>query len=237
MRVFLVGDIHGNPNIISNSKWPEGKELTQDDLVIFLGDFGLYWSNPADKDEKYWLNWLAAKPFNIAFVDGNHENFDVINAFPEETKWGGKVGADHRFGGTIWHLKRGEIFDFNNKKTFVLGGADSIDKAHRSEGFSWWAAEQHSRADETNALDNLDKVNWKVDHVLTHTCPNTVISAFLDCPNDPKFRDPVAHFLEFIANKLEFKTWDLGHFHNDRSFADAGGDLFRCHFKLITELK
>ena len=234
MRIFLVGDIHGDPNIVSSSNWDKAKDLTEKDLVIFLGDFGLYWGNTPSKEEEYWLDWLARKPYQVAFVDGNHENFDLINSFPESTKWGGKVGIDHRVGGDIIHLKRGEVFNINNKKIFVMGGASSIDKMHRTEGISWWPQEQHSKAEEENALNNLDSVNWKVDYVLTHTCPDSVIKEFVDNPYSEKFNDPVSKFLEFIDNRLTYDLWCFGHFHNDRRYVN--NDKYQCHYKTIQEL-
>ncbi len=236
-KIFLIGDIHGDGKLLSSKNFPEGKDLTKDDVVIQLGDFGLYWATVPSSEETYWLDWITEKPFTFAFLDGNHDNFDIIDNLPEVEKWGGKVGIDKRKHGDIIHLKRGEVYNINGKSFFVMGGALSIDKHLRTEGFSWWPQEQHSKAQETNALDNLDGINWKVDHVLSHTCPDSVIYAFLDNPNSEKFRDPVSRFLEFIANRLDFKSWELGHFHNAREYRDAAGDLYTCHWGLPKELK
>ncbi len=233
-RIFTVGDIHGRPNIVSSGNWPEGKELTKEDVVIFLGDFGLYWNSPSDNEETYWLNWLAAKPYTVAFIDGNHENFDVIEALPIKSKWGGKVNINTRAQGDIIRLRRGEVYDINGFKIFTAGGALSIDKMYRTEGISWWPQETWTKDEEENALDNLDLHDWKVDYVLAHTCPDSIIPAFLDNPNSPKFNDPVARFLEFIDNRLEYKKWMFGHMHNDRAFNN--GDFYQCHWKVIHEL-
>jgi predicted phosphodiesterase len=233
--IYTIGDIHGNPNLISSSNWAEAKNLTEEDIVIFLGDFGLYWDDPPSKEEEYWLNWLASKPYTIAFVDGNHENFDLINKLPEEKKWDGKVGVDHRFGGDIYHLKRGEIYEIQGKKILTIGGALSIDKHLRSEGFSWWPEELWSKSEEENCLDNLDTVNWKVDYVLAHTCPDSCIYYVIDGVSE-KFRDPTARFFEFVSNKLEFKEFRFGHFHCDREFTDKSGDRYICQYKVIKEI-
>ena len=71
MACWVTGDIHGDPRRFSVDSFPEQKEMTRDDFVIILGDFGLVWSN--SKEEKYWLDWLNDKPFTTLFVDGNHE--------------------------------------------------------------------------------------------------------------------------------------------------------------------
>ena len=240
-RIFVVGDIHGNPKIISNSKWVEGKELTENDIVIFLGDFGLFWDNPPTKEEEYWLQWLAKKPYQVAFIDGNHENFDLIQQLPEVEKFGGKVGVYKTKEGEIYHLKRGEVYTINNKKILTIGGALSIDKMYRSEGFSWWPQEYLSYKEENNTFDNLDKHNWKVDYVLTHTCPYDIIEHFLDNPSSQKFDDKVSKFLLEIDNRLEFDEWHFGHFHNDRiyerQYDDGKNDKYYCHYTKIQELK
>ena len=59
MAVWITGDIHGNPQRFSTDIFPEQKEMTKDDVVIILGDFGLVWDYSGEnKTEKYWLDWL-----------------------------------------------------------------------------------------------------------------------------------------------------------------------------------
>ena len=59
------------------------------------------------------------------FVDGNHENYTrLYNDYPVEEWNGGKV---HRIRDSVIHLMRGEIYDIDNKKIFVFGGAFSHD--------------------------------------------------------------------------------------------------------------
>lgn len=43
--IYVTGDIHGNPRRFNTDNFPEQKEMTKDDYVIILGDFGLVWSN------------------------------------------------------------------------------------------------------------------------------------------------------------------------------------------------
>lgn len=38
----------------------------------------------------WWRSWLNDRPFTTLFVDGNHENFDLLNAYPVENWHGGK---------------------------------------------------------------------------------------------------------------------------------------------------
>jgi metallophosphoesterase superfamily enzyme len=63
--------------------------MTKSDYVIIAGDFGVIWDN--SKEQDYFLKWLDNKKFTTLFIDGNHENFDLLNEYPI-TEWnGGKV--------------------------------------------------------------------------------------------------------------------------------------------------
>ena len=47
--IFATGDIHSKPNRLSMEAFPEQKEMTRDDYVVILGDFGLVWTKEEDK--------------------------------------------------------------------------------------------------------------------------------------------------------------------------------------------
>ena len=49
-------------------------------------------------------------PVTVLFVDGNHENFDLLNAYPVEMWKGGKV---HNIKPDIIHLMRGQVFEIS----------------------------------------------------------------------------------------------------------------------------
>ena len=236
-RIFMLGDTHGTGALLSSKNFPEGKTLTEEDVVIQLGDWGLVWDDIPSKEEKYWLNFVASKPWTQLVLLGNHDNHPKVWELPQEQKFNGTVYADHRHGGTIWYLKTGEIYTIHDKTFLAVHGGISIDKHVRTEGKSWWPTELLSEEDETNVLNSLDAVNWKVDYILSHTVADSVVTAFLDNPNSEKFRDPVSRFLEFVCNKLEFKSNHFGHFHNNRSFQDGSGDLYRCYFGTPEELE
>ena len=82
--ILITGDIHGSHDIskLDNTKNPIFKKLTKEDYLIICGDFGLVWYN--DMADTLWRTWLDEKPFTTLFVDGNHENFDLLYEFPEE---------------------------------------------------------------------------------------------------------------------------------------------------------
>ena len=214
-RLFFTGDTHNSLEIkrISRKNFSLGRELNKEDLLIVLGDFGFPWNG--DKTDKYWLNWMEELPFSIAFCDGNHVNHPLLAQYPEE-KWEG--GRTHVLRPHIHHLMRGEIFNFCEYIFFVMGGARSVDKIYRKEGKTWWPEEQPNRAEQENGVNNLEKVNYKVDYILTHCAPNYLIDKLFPYENQ---HDDTTNYLEKVVRaRTEFKRWFMGHYHIDRSYDD-----------------
>ena len=210
-RFFITGDTHQSSTIrkLNNRSFPEQKELTKDDYVIVCGDFGMVWSNSAE--ELYWRKWLDKKPFTTLFVDGNHENFDILNSFPVEEWNGGKV---HRISDTVIHLMRGQVFAIDGTKFFTMGGAPSIDKMYRKEGRSWWAQEIPSEAELLEGMDNLEAHNWAVDYVLTHTTSRRLMNEM----GYLKEQATLNSYFDNLEKSLDYKHWFFGHFHDDVCF-------------------
>ena len=204
--------------------------MSRDDCTIICGDFGGLWADtPA---EAYWLDWLEEKPFTTLFVDGNHENFDRLNALPVHEWHGGKV---HYIRPHVIHLMRGQVFEIGGLTFFTMGGAQSHDiqdgvldpeapdfereywfkrrtrQMFRVKGVSWWPEELPSDAEYEEAVRNLDRVNWKVDCILTHCAPTSIVEK-LDGNYDS---DRLTDFLEMVKQRCRFNYWFLGHYHRN----------------------
>ena len=133
MTIHITGDTHGEVNRLL-----EYKNTKSGDTVIITGDFGMLWHrNNFSKTSK--LN-KAAKERGIIylFCDGNHENFEMLEEYPVEERYGGKAGKISKY---IYHLRRGEVYTIEGKTFFVFGGASSIDRMYRTPYVSWWPAE------------------------------------------------------------------------------------------------
>ena len=126
--IFITGDLHGNAREemkrLNIDNFPTQKELTKEDYVIILGDFGFVWDKEENKHEKYWLDWLQDRNFTTLFIDGNHENHDRLKAYPISEWHGGKV---HFIRPNVIHLMRGQVFTIENQKFLTMGGAPSHD--------------------------------------------------------------------------------------------------------------
>ena len=177
------------------------------------------------------------KPFTTLFVDGNHENFNMLYTFPVVDFHGGKA---HKIRDNIYHLMRGYVFDICDKKFFAFGGASSHDiqdgildpddfvdmddfrdtyrrwqkygKMFRVRGVSWWDQEMPNDEEMERGRQSLKEVDNKVDYVLTHCAPQEVSSVlgFTD-------RDKLTWYLnELIWDGLQFDRWFCGHMHIEK---------------------
>lgn len=227
--IYITGDTHSDFSKFTEEKFPIQSEMTKDDYVIICGDFGGVWTFEEESiREKEALDWLNNKNFTTLFVDGNHENYTRLYNYPIEEWKGGKV---HKIRDSVLHLMRGEIFDIDNKKIFAFGGAKSHDiqngilnldeeekiYEYRKRGayfrirdFSWWDLELPTNQEMENGIKNLEKVNYKVDYIITHCCP-TRIQALI---NPTYKRDVLTDYLQQISEKCTFKRWYFGHYHD-----------------------
>ena len=227
--IYITGDTHSNFLRFTEEKFPIQTEMTKDDYIIICGDFGGVWTfEEESRREKEALDWLNNKNFTTLFVDGNHENYTRLYNYPIEEWKGGKV---HKIRDSVLHLMRGEIFDVDNKKIFAFGGAKSHDiqdgilnldeeekiYEYRKRGayfrirdFSWWDLELPTSQEMENGIENLEKINYKVDYIISHCCP-TSIQALI---NSTYKGDILTDYLQHISEKCTFKRWYFGHYHD-----------------------
>lgn len=238
--IFVTSDTHQDFSRFSNSKFPpHDMNLTKDDTVIICGDFGGIWSTKPDGPEKWWMDWLESKPYTIAFVDGNHENFDRLNNMPIETWNGGQV---HFIRPHVIHLMRGECYTIENHKFFCFGGASSHDiadgileakdpriadwylkgKMFRINHISWWENEMPTSEEMHHGALTLEKTMPDgVDFIITHSPPSSLLKMV-----NPYFQpDRVNVFLQSIKNTCPHKHWYFGHLHCDM---DIPGENATC---------
>ena len=208
--IFITGDLHGHIDIhkLNKEKFPIQSDMTKDDFIIVCGDFGLVWGGANAKSDAYWQEWLDNKPFTTLFVDGNHENHELLQQYPVVEWHGGKV---HMIKPSVIHLMRGQVFEINGKRFFTMGGASSHDKEYRVEGISWWPQELPSPEEYEEAERNLARHNWKVDYVISH-CGPTSLQAFI-CGFFEK--DHLTDYFDSLYARLEWDMWYLGHYHLD----------------------
>ena len=165
---YITGDIHGNLSKLTSLKTM--KIINENDTMIILGDCGFnYYLNKKDKALKEEANNLG---FTILNIKGNHElHPDQIDSY-ETKEWNGATVYYEEEYPNLLFAKDGEIYDIEGKKTLVIGGAYSVDKYYRIQrGFRWFDTEQPSEDTKKYIYKQLNKCDWKVDIVLSHSAP------------------------------------------------------------------
>lgn len=215
--IYITGDTHGDLNDFRNRM--QNLNLTREDIVIVCGDFGFNW------DAKHISDWKRfERPYTVLFCDGNHENYDVLNNLRRRKMFGDEVCE---FDKNTFRLLTGHMYDIEGVKTFVFGGATSIDRQWRLEnevayGKLWWKEEVPTQETFEEAKKTLKKHNWTFDLFLSHTCRPELKEKVLDTYKKD-FYDPVEDMIRALEEEIErhggsWKKSCFGHFHMDKEY-------------------
>ena len=244
---YITGDTHGMTDWekLNTTNFPEQKYMSDHyDFLIIVGDFGGIWDG-AEQDN-YILKTYNQRNFTTLFIDGNHENHDLLDKYPVEEWNGGKV---HKISDRVIHLMRGQVYNIFGTTFFTMGGAESTDKEYRKEGESWWARELPSDEEYEEALRNLEKVNFEVDIVLTHCAPEGYIGKNMSAVYNSDISRLLANNMAGVVDRsgnrltkfldelitehvLQFRHWYFGHYHRDLDWEN-----FSIVFSRIQSLK
>lgn len=198
--IYLISDLHGGKDMGELMQYLS--DCRAGDLLIVLGDVGLHFLKTPETDA--FSRWFTELDADIAFIDGNHENFDYIESLPVEAWHGGLV---HRAGKRVVHLMRGQIYTIEGRTFFTMGGCESTVK-WQTRG-PWYPRENPSREEIRQARENLRAHGNKVDYVLTH-----------------KYRYEKAkemsleELIYYIDDNVDFTHWYSGHWHYHKEIDD-----------------
>lgn len=190
MTIRLIGDVHG--------KFKQYKRiLRQSPPSIQVGDMGVgFFRWPHGEPEENPSHYVMGDG-NHRFIRGNHDN-------PTRCR----IHSHWISDGTV---ENGVMF---------IGGALSIDKAYRVEGFSWWPDEELS-IDELNKLTDL-YVATKPRVMITHECPEEVSVALLQTipsitnggtKTNPAFASRTRQAFQSMWSAHSPELWVFGHYH------------------------
>ena len=218
-RKYVTSDLSGRLQMFETDASPLNTELKNGDFLFVCGDFGFIW-NPDSYFEKCYLDIIQSKPFVTCFIDGNHENFNVLEEYPVEMWNGGRVHVIRRDSNNIpkiIHLMRGEYYDIEGDTFFTFGGGNSSDKSCRIENETWWKQEMPTREEMQHGLRTLEKHKWKCDYILTHALPEGLMETGFK--RDDVGEKPLNIYLEKIRKKTDYKHWYSGHLHINRNLS------------------
>lgn len=207
--IYITGDTHREFYRLHNI------EKNKNNMLIILGDTGInYYLDERDKTLKEQLNSYNIKLF---CVQGNHEERpENISTYKEIDMFGGKVFIEEAYPNLIF-AKNGELYDIDNKKVLVIGGAYSVDKNYRIiYRYHWFKDEQLSKEEVDNILNKYK--GQHIDIVLSHTCPlkyepTEVFMKGIDQSNVDKSMEK---FLDKVEESIDYDKWYCGHYHIEK---------------------
>lgn len=217
--IFITGDTHGDRDRLS--RW-HLRKLQEGDTLIICGDFGFLWDD--SKSEQNFLQNLGKRKYNVCFIDGTHENFELLNNY-EISQWnGGKV---HKIYGNLYHLMRGQIFEIEGKKIFTMGGGESSDVDIRRDVNAWSKDEIPTQEELLEGAENLEVANYDMDVIVTHE-PPLKVKSFLNLNENEMLRVTALNaYFEELASNCKFKKWFFGSLHIDKYISGTHRAIFK----------
>ncbi len=198
--ICVTGDLHGD---MTRFKAPELRKLKRGDALIITGDFGCIWSG--DKKEQRILKRLGRKKYYVLFVDGVHENFDLLEKYPVEEFCG---GVARHISGNLYQLMRGEYYTIAGKDIFTFGGGQSEDITSGNE--ERWLKEMPNDDELIHGIEKLKEHDNRADFIITYEPPAQLIE-FIDIGTIN--RNHINTYLDGVLKKIDFEMWYFGKRH------------------------
>ena len=156
--IYITGDTHREFSRLSRL------ELTEDDLVIVLGDVGInyYLDSSDDRIKKK----LSKYPCRFFFVRGNHEERpENIAGYSLEHVEGivtGDVFMEKKYPKLMFATEG--LYEIGGYRCFVTNGAYSVDKYYRLQNrYRWFADEELSDAEMEETLAKTPEMIAEMD--------------------------------------------------------------------------
>ena len=201
-KIIVCGDLHGNWGYLNSLM-----QKKRPDIVLQCGDMGWWPKLETSKGVIYGQKSWKCKGLKIPeetkvyFCDGNHEDHWDLEWHRNE-EYNIVELYDRCF-----YCPRGSTLKLPDGRTILfIGGADSIDKAHRTLGIDWFPEEVISYADAERALS----LETPIDIVISHTVPLEWVP---DVCRGEKFGDPSRQALSAVLEKFSPPLWFSGHWH------------------------
>lgn len=196
----LIGDVHGKfsryKKILDESPYP----------TIQVGDMGVGFRHTSDGVNHNAGDFSTNPPYDKMvegghrFIRGNHDNPAVCKRHSQ-------------------YINDGDYED----GTMFIGGALSIDKAYRHEGFSYWPDEEIDTLGLNDLVDHY--VTLKPRVMITHECPEEVAEQIVDHDRasmnrkayptklDPAYASRTRQAFQSMWSAHSPEEWYFGHWH------------------------
>ena len=217
--LYFTGDTHGDAERLSRNAL---NMMKKGDTLIVCGDFGFLWDNT--KPEKKALKAFSRRDYNICFVDGAHENFDILNSYPVVT-WNG--GQAHKIDNNIYHLMRGQIFTIEGKTLFAMGGGEDPEMEPEENDDISLHKEIPTGQEMMNGIAAMERCQYRVNYIVTHEPPARTRDFLLLSSNKSLRVTSLGAYFDALAQQAQYGKWFFGSMHVDRFVSEKQVALFR----------
>ena len=204
--IYFTGDLHGDKKRLEEKSI---KRLRRGDTLVVCGDFGFIWDG--SPEEKKLLDWIGKRRYHVVFVEGTHDNLDLLAGYPVE-EWNG--GLTHRISGNLRHLIRGQAFRIEGKTLFAVGGGQSDDFAQREPGVTWWPQEMPTEEDLRAYWAAAEGLGLKMDYVVSHQAPTNIDSCITHRVCEVNY---LTAFFDLLQRRCAFRGWYFGSYHQNKT--------------------
>jgi len=183
MKIAFLGDLHEEYDLLTSP--PPVKR------VIQVGDFGFIHSKPC----------TVVPLVETWFIDGNHDSIELLHNLESNNDNPICISPN------LFYIRRGSVLKVGNSVVGFLGGAESVDRADRIEGFNWFSEEWIRYKDTKKLKENLFKFG-KLDVLVTHAAPARTVVKMLH-------KEPLASakILDEVIKYLNPQLVICGHIH------------------------
>ena len=217
--IYFTGDMHGDPERIGRAAL---KPLESGDTLIVCGDFGFIW-NGSRREEKL-LQRLSRLDINVCFIDGTHENFELLSKYPMGLYRGGKA---HKIAPNVFHLMRGQVFEIEGKTIFTFGGGEDPDLELKSdEELGGVRPEVPTREEMLEGVANMERVDFTVDYIVTHEPPANVHAFLMLSQNTTPGVTALGAYFDELSRQATYKKWFFGSLHMDKNISATSVCVF-----------
>ena len=213
--VYVTGNMHGDRERFKNNAF---HRLKKNDSLIVCGDFGFLWDG--GEEEQKFLHWLSRRRYNVLFVDGTHENYELLEQYPIEQFC--NAPARH-IEGRVYQLLRGQIYRIDGQRIFAFGGGETTDVDLHASGF-WWPQEMPTAEEMDEGAMRLKLCHREVDYIVTHE-PASSVKRIMQFERDDI--NPLNAFFEDVAQNVTFKRWFFGACHKDQAITPTQVSIFK----------
>ncbi|MCQ2085093.1 MAG: hypothetical protein MJZ21_02980 [archaeon] len=193
--IAITGDTRGIEALYQLSQNDIINSMSKSDFLLILGKCGI---TEAHTDFHENILMYRDLPCSIMFLDGPHDDYDLLSDHPV-FPWNG--GMTQNISRSITHLMRGQVFTMGGKTFLTMGGGTTPGRDDFGKYYTWWPEQDIFPQEILAAEYNLAEHGNKVDYVFTCECPTSWKSEISG------FRTSCSDSLEHLMDKVEYRHW------------------------------